>query len=217
MNNTDAIEYTGIIIKVSDVGEYDRRCVILTKEAGKITVFARGAKRMKSQFLAATNPFCYGKFKLLPTKDAYSLLGAEIINYFDSLRMDYDKTILGMYFLEVGDYYSRENNDDYELLKLIYVALLSLTKDKLSNELIKAVFEIKAIVINGEFPGMITSIKVSDTIKYAINRIVELDVTKLFSFDLAEEYIFELKKVANIYCDECIHGNFKTLKLLQNI
>lgn len=214
MNNTDTIVLTGIILKVSDVGEYDRRCVILTKERGKVTVFARGAKRMKSQFLATTNPFCYGKFNVLPTKDAYSLLSTEIINYFDSLRMDYDKTILGMYFLEIGDYYSRENNDDYSMMKLIYVSLLALTKDSFENELVKSVFEIKAIVINGEFPGIITSVKISDTVKYAINRIVSSDIKTLFSFSLTEEYLKELCMAARIYCDECIHGNFKTLKLM---
>ena len=94
----DAIVVNGIILKVSDVGEYDRRCVILTKETGKVTVFARGAKRMKSPYLAATNPFCYGKFTLFPSKDAYSLAGSEISNYFDELRSDYEKTILGMFF-----------------------------------------------------------------------------------------------------------------------
>lgn len=214
MKNTDLVTANGMILKVFDLGEYDRRCIVLTKEYGKITVFARGAKRMKSPYLAATNPFCYGKFTLLPSKDAYSLYGAEISNFFDELRNDYEATVLGMYFLEVADYYSRENNDDYELLKLLYVSVLSLSKGRLSKELIKAVFEIKAIAVNGEFPGLYNDCVISDTVSYTINRIITSDVTKLYSFDLTKEYIDELSDLAKRYCSQCLHGSFKSLDFL---
>lgn len=212
----DAIEVNGIILKTSDVGEYDRRCVILTKESGKVTVFARGAKRMKSPYLAATNPFCYGKFTLFPSKDAYSLAGCEISNYFDELRVDYDKTILGMFFLEVADYYSRENNDDFELMKLLYVSLLSLGKDRFSDKLINAVYIIKAIAVNGEFPGIPKDRQVSNIVTYTINRIVESDVTSLYSFDLSEEYTDELYEMAQFYFKTCMSVKlFKTLEFLK--
>lgn len=210
----DLIEVNGIIIKISDVGEYDKRCVLITKERGKITVFARGAKRMKSPNLAATNPFCYGKFLLMPSKDAYSLYGAEIVNYFDDLRNDYDKTIMGMFFLELADYYSRENNDDYELLKLLYVSLLALMKGKISSKLIRAVYVIKAIAVNGEFPGVPVDREVSEVAKYTISRVIESDVKQLYTFDLSDEYIEEILNLSKYYFDKCIFGKFNTLDFM---
>ena len=113
-------EITGMVLKAEPVNDFDRRVVFLTKEKGKISAFARGARKQNSKFLAATNPFCFGTFKLYEGRTSYNVMEAEVTNYFEGLRKDYEKACYGMYFLEVMDYYTRENNDEKEMLKLRY-------------------------------------------------------------------------------------------------
>lgn len=145
---------TGMVIKESAVGEYDKRLVILTKERGKITAFARGARRVKSQLIAGTRLFTFGEFTVFQGKDAYTVNKVDIINPFYEISADMEATCYGCYFLELLDYYSRENIECVDMIKLIYQSLRALMNEKIPNRLVKCIYELKILTINGEYPQM---------------------------------------------------------------
>lgn len=212
MNNLVIV--TGMILEVSPVNDYDRRVVILTKERGKITAFCRGARRLNNKMMAATNQFAFGQFKVYEGKNAYNLADAEISHYFEELRSDYEGVFLGMYFLEVASYYTRENNDETNMLKLLFQSVKAIVKKNLDNRIVRSVYEIKAMVINGEFPGVSSGVKISDTVMYAIDFITNSPVEKLYTFTLKEEAIVELSSFSADIIKRYTDRPFKSLELL---
>ena len=79
---TDLTIVKGLIIKVEPIGEYDRRIVMLTDDRGKISAFARSARKPGSKLVAATNLFCFGEFGLFNGRNSYTINEAKISNYF---------------------------------------------------------------------------------------------------------------------------------------
>ncbi len=208
---------TGMIIKTVPIGEYDRRLVLLTKERGKITAFVRGARKPNSRFVAATNLFCFGTFRLYAGREAYTLAEAEISNYFEELRMDFEGAYYGMYFLEIADYYTRENNDEREMLKLLYQSMKAISAPALSNQLVRAIFEIKAIVVNGEFPGIPSGRKYLPSTEYTVEYIMTSSIEKLYTFTVTGEVLTELKQIADKTCKLFLNTKFKSLEILDTL
>lgn len=154
-----SITVTGMVLSAMPVGEYDKRLVILTKEKGKITAFAKGARRPNSALLACCQPLAFGEFALYAGKTAYNIVSAEISNYFGELRNDFEALCYSFYFCEFADYLTKENNDEINILKLLYQTLRVLSRKILDPQLIRAVFELKMMDFSGEAPQVFGCIK----------------------------------------------------------
>ena len=210
----ELVNVTAIVLSSTPVGEYDRRVVLLTKERGKITAFAKGARRQTSKLIAATNLFAFGEFKLYPGRSSYTMTDAQIQNYFEELRIDFEGAYYGMFFLEVCDYYTRENNDEKEFLKLVYQSLKALSVKSLNRKLVQCIFEMKAMVINGEFPGMPAEGNWQESTEYAVSYIMASSIEKLYTFTVSDTVLEEMIRISERYRSRYIDREFKSLEML---
>ncbi|MBO4484756.1 MAG: DNA repair protein RecO [Lachnospiraceae bacterium] len=148
----DQIILTGMVLEASPSGDYDRRLVILSKERGKITAFARGARRQGSTLLACTQPFTLARFRMVEGRSAYNVTGFEGVKFFPELTQDVELTCYGCYMCEFAEYMTEENNDESKVLTLLYQALRALTNQSIGPKLAKVVYELKMLYLNGEGP-----------------------------------------------------------------
>ena len=192
----ECIQTPGMILKSAPSADYDRRVVILTKDHGKVSAFARGARRQTNHLAAATDLFIFADFKLYPGKSAYTLADANVKNYFEELRKDFDASLFGTYFLEVADHNTRENNDEEEVLKLLYQACRALLHPSYDNELVRAVFDLKMMMLEGSFHRDEYDEGFSSTARYSLDFLLATPPEKLFSFSVKPEVVEELKRIA---------------------
>ena len=130
---TGEIVLTGIVLGSQPVGEYDRRLSMLTCERGRISAFARGARKPMSSLRAVSRLFTFAKFSLYAGRDSYSVSKCENPVFFDEIITDPEKTYYAMYFCELMEYFTRENADEKEQVKLLYSAFRALIKCSASS------------------------------------------------------------------------------------
>lgn len=143
-----------MVLKDQTIGEFDKRISILTLEKGRISAFLKGAKRAKGSPLSSIGPFSFGKFATFEGRSSYTVKTVEISERFEKIQGDLTNIAYGAYFLEVAEYYSRENADENERLKLLYQSLRALESKKFDPEFVRLVYELKNIAIMGEYPNI---------------------------------------------------------------
>ena len=208
-------EVTGMVLSSVPAGEYDRRVEILTRERGRISGFAQGARRPGSPVMAAAQPFVFGTFMIAEGRSAYKIREARVDNFFAGLRKDVSGSLYGTYFMEVLQYVTRENNDETALLMLAYQTLRALESDTFDNRLVRAVFEIKTIMIEGEYPGPRRDTKYLDATLYTLDFLFRTAPSRVYTFSVKPEVLEELGSYARWLCKKTWDHRFQSLEILE--
>ena len=143
----------GIVIKETFSGDSDKYIIIFAKDIGKVSVFAKGARKLKSKFLAGTALFTYGDFIVKESRGKYYLDSVDIIENFYGLRNDIFTLAYGTYFLEILDKSVPNGISENLLLLLLLKSLQKLVKTE-NKELISSTFVLKLISFLGFFPSL---------------------------------------------------------------
>ena len=212
------LKMTGMVLLAAPSGEYDRRVILLTKECGKITAFARGARKPTSTLLAATGAFNFGVFSLFPGRTAYTLASADIRNYFTALKGDLDGSFYGSYFMEFAGYYGRENLDASAMINLLYVSLKALENPLIPDLLVRYIFEIRLMMINGEFPQDVAQdASLLESTRYTLQFILSSPIRSLYSFNVTEPVLKEIIRVQDPIRSRLIDTRMKSLDILESM
>ena len=216
----DNIEVSGMVISSMPIGEYDRRLEILTADLGRISAFARGARKPSSSLVSVSRPFAFGRFSLYRGKNSYSLSSAKISNYFEDISKDIVKTYYGFYFLELASYFTREANPAKEELILLYKSLNALISEKFDDRLVRAVYELKMVSLSGYAPDA-EYIKSQRSLlpgtEYAYDFVIRTAPEKLYSFRLSEDVLSEFADLTKELISNTADKEFNSLKLLETL
>lgn len=243
----DKIELTGMVLSSSVVGDYDKRLVLLTKERGKITAFAKGARKPNSPYLGISEPFNFGTFTLLEGYDAYRLIGGEIKDYFLEVKNDIEGICYGTYFCDVLEYLCVEGIGDVNILNLLYITLKALLKPDIPNKLVRRIFELKILVFDGEAMAAFSCVQckgkkvaafyengdgllctdcagkmqgifyMTESAIYTLQYIISTSLDRLYTFQVNEKVFGEIDYVIGRYFGKHVPRKFNSLEILASL
>lgn len=141
---------TGILVSRTDYGEADRIVGLLTRDRGRITAFARGARKSRRRFAGVLEPcsllqatVCTSRGTMLTLEDAALLDG------FDALRRDLAAISRAAYACELARDLCTENSSSREIFEI----LLAFLSGKAGAEELMC-FELGVLAAAGFRPGL---------------------------------------------------------------
>lgn len=190
-------ELNGIIIKSINYSDNDKILTVFTKEEGKVSIIAKGARRKKSKISAQTDIFTYTYFCCYPGKTLYTMKNCEYIKSFNGLQYDLERILFANYVCELMNIFYEDKMEEIISFNLLYFTLGLIEKEDVNNlSIITLAFMLKLLGITGLIPDfsgcMICGKK-----------------------DIDEGYLdFE---EGGIICSKCSHSHFSKRKISKNL
>ncbi len=144
----------GVVLRATDVGDKDRMLTLLTPEYGKLSVFARGVRKITSGSLPAAQLFAYAKYTLRRGTQNCYLNEAAIEETFLGLTASIEGTALSSYLCEVADELSLPDTEGAEMMQLVLNTLWTIARAARPLYLVKGAFELRAASIAGYMPDL---------------------------------------------------------------
>lgn len=195
---SNIIKCNGIVLAENVYGEHDKMLTVLTAEHGKISVSAKGAKKPNGKFLACSQMFCYSTMQLYCGRGGiYTLSDAVLINSFYNLRNDLDTLITASAIVKLTLKVSQNEYSDPGLMRLLLNTLYFLSSYSKPRELLECIFKLRLVSDQGFFDD--NEYKAHGTAA-AVSHICLAPMEKLFSFNVSDNVLKELK----ILADKCV-------------
>src|SRR5579859_4753812 len=108
----------GFILARRNFGEADRILVLFTKDFGRISLIAKGVRKLTSRKRGGIEVFNKIKFSAVKGKSLDILTEVNVIDSYESVRNDLKKVSLAYYFCEVIGRVTRDGEKHSELFDI---------------------------------------------------------------------------------------------------
>ncbi len=220
----------GIILKRSNFGEADRMLTILTKNLGKISVVARGVRKITSRRAGNVELLNLVKVGLFKGK-GYTLTEAESIKTFPRIKSNLAISTAAFHILELANKFLPENDTNFRAYELIKETLLKLEESP--RQIFIRAFEVKFLSLLGfgsfrldtDLIGVDNSELSIQSQLGVVNRNHRELLAKLESFSfgkiemmkLAEEHALALEKILRYYIEHILESKLKSADMMKQI
>jgi len=125
-SSKEEFSVNALVLRRTDLGESDRKLVLLTQERGKIDVVARGARKAGSKLASASDPLSVGVYHLAPGKRWAYVTQVQPISSLRGLRQDYNRLIYALAYCELVDLSNPHDLRNDDLFTEVLTALIAI-------------------------------------------------------------------------------------------
>lgn len=146
----------GIVLNRVEYGEADRIITVLTPDAGKLALMAKGVRRVKSKLAGGIELFSVSEITYIKGRGSVStLVSARLQTHYGTIVLDIERTMAGYELIKILHKVTEDEVEAtyFELLKQAFIAL---DDPRISIGLIQAWFSARLLSLAGHMPNLTT-------------------------------------------------------------
>lgn len=163
-----------IVLKRSDFGEADRMLTLYSREMGKISALAKGARKPQSRKTGHVELFMRSKFLIAKGRNIDIITQAEMVDSYAGLRSELLRVSQASYAVELLDRFTVEEDQQRDIFDLLDDTLTHLAEVE-DLGLAMRYYELHLLALTGFQPQLFNCVSCSKTI---------LEVDQYFSPEL---------------------------------
>lgn len=234
----------GVILKSKAYKENAALVTVYTLEFGRITLVARGVKKMTSKNAPSVVPLTLSELSINPRSGLSTLIRGQVIDHYRHIKSSIESEIVADYLLEYFYRYKEENEPDQEAYDFL-TGILEALDNGYPYHLIYALINIYIIKDNGialEVDGCVrcgekrvTAFSIEDggficeahrhirdqrytpSVLKALRHLYKVDIKNIDTIHINEEDLTVLDKLFGHYIDEYCGIRLKSHTFIQQI
>jgi|Napbiome12C3dose_1001474.scaffolds.fasta_scaffold00006_45 recombinational DNA repair protein (RecF pathway) len=211
------IKVEGIILKRRNLGEADRILTVFTHQKGKISVLAKGVRRIHSRRAGNVELLNRVFLYLHQAKTFLILTEASSLDTYQRLKEDLTLSTYAFHIIELADKLTAENQEN----RILYEDLVRVLQKLSGNprQIFVRAFEAKILSNLGflsfrEFRGFG---EVREEIKEILGKLEVLSWDDIEKLKINEKQALELERVLRYHVERVIEGSLKSRQILRKL
>lgn len=207
------IKVEGIILKRRNLGEADRILTVFSYQKGKISVLAKGVRRITSRRSGNVELLNRAVMYLHPAKNFLILTEASSLSTYQKLKDDLILSTYAFHIIELVDKLTAEN----EVCRILYEHLVNVLQRLSRNprQILIRAFEAK-ILSNQGFVNF-RDFREFGELREILKKIETASWDEIEKIQLSEKEALELEQVLAYHIERVIEGQLKSRQLLKKI
>jgi DNA repair protein RecO (recombination protein O) len=147
---------TAIILSRTDYGEADRILTLLTPEFGKLSLLAKGVRKVKSKLAGGIELFSVSEITFIKGRgEVGTLVSTRLVKHYEHIVGDLNRTMLGYELIKRLNKIT-EDEPEEEYFHLLRETFEALDDHGVPLELIRFWFGLQLLRLNGHTPNLQT-------------------------------------------------------------
>lgn len=205
----------GIILKRRNFGEADRILTVFTPSKGKISVLAKGVRRIRSRRAGNVELLNRAVIYLYQSKGMPILTEAQTLESFQKIKEDLTLSTYAYHLIELVDKLTAENQEN----RILYEHLVEVLKrlERKPRQILIRAFEAKILSNLGFANFQLYTQDLSSNVRQLLKDLELFSWDKIEEIKMKEKEALELERFLRYYIERTIEGKLKSRQFLKEL